>query len=116
LDEPQLAKLRKFILRRFPGHIVDKFKRVLAGKPPAKPKEVVDSALSEKFEILDKLIEGGYEAEAAAAAEVKSVYESGGTPTEAQLKRLRNMLYRSSMRNEANHFRVASRKSASVKE
>lgn len=79
-------------------------------KAPSIPvvKTVVDSALAEKFAILDTLIERGDAAAKASASEVKAVYESGGTPTEDQLKRLRNMLYRTRMREEANHFRVAS--------
>ena len=75
---------------------------------PAAPKTVVDSALAEKFAILDRLISGGYAQARDIAQEVKSVYEAGGKPTEDQLKALRNMMYRSRMRAEADHFRVAS--------
>lgn len=71
-------------------------------------KTVVDSALAEKFAILDALAVRGDAAARASADEVRAVYESGGKPTEDQLKRLRNMLYRSRMRDEANHFRTAS--------
>lgn len=71
-------------------------------------KTVVDSALSEKFAILDQLIAGGFPQARDIAREVKSVYEAGGKPTEDQLKALRNMMYRSRMRSEADQFRVAS--------
>ena len=71
-------------------------------------KPVVDSALREKFEILDKLITDGFPAAQDAAQDVKDAYEAGDQPTDSQLKALRNMLYRSRMRNEANHFRQAS--------
>ena len=75
---------------------------------PAAPKTVVDSALSEKFAILDQLIAGGFPQTRDIAQEVKSVYEAGGKPTEDQLKALRNMMYRSRMKAEADQFRVAS--------
>lgn len=71
-------------------------------------KTVVDSALAEKFAILDALVARGDAAAKESADEVRAVYEAGGKPTEDQLKRLRNMLYRSRMRDEANHFRTAS--------
>lgn len=76
--------------------------------PPQHQKTVVDSALAEKFRILDKLISDGFPEARDAAQAVKSVYESGGKPTDNQLKHLRNMMYRSRMRAEADHFRVAS--------
>lgn len=80
-------------------------------KAPSIPvvKTVVDSALAEKFAILNALVARGDAAAKASADEVRAVYEAGNRPTEDQLKRLRNMLYRSRMRDEANHFRTASR-------
>jgi hypothetical protein len=82
-------------------------KELARAKAPSQ-KTVVDSALSEKFAILDKLISGGFPQAQAAAKAVKEAYESGGKPTEDQLKVLRNMMYRSRMKDEADHFRVAS--------
>lgn len=75
---------------------------------PKPPKTVIDSALAEKFAILDRLIAGGFPQAQAAAQAVKDVYEAGDKPTEDQLKVLRNMMYRSRMKDEADHFRVAS--------
>jgi hypothetical protein len=76
-------------------------------KPKTPQKTVVDSALSEKFAILDRLIAGGFPQAQAAARAVKDAYEAGGKPTEDQLKTLRNMMYRSKMKAEADQFRVA---------
>jgi hypothetical protein len=85
------------------------FKSV-AGRPLSdrSDKNVVDSALSEKFAILDKLISNGFPQAQAAAQAVKDAYTSGGKPSEDQLKALRNMMYRSKMMEEADQFRVAS--------
>jgi len=76
--------------------------------PPRHQKTVLDSALAEKFRILDNLISDGFPEARDAAQAVKDAYESGGKPTDNQLKHLRNMMYRSRMRAEADHFRVAS--------
>ena len=77
-------------------------------KPKAPQKTVVNSALSEKFAILDRLISSGFPQAQAAALEVKAAYLEGDKPSEDQLRTLRNMLYRSKMRAEADQFRVAS--------
>ena len=77
-------------------------------------KNVVDSALYEKFVVLDKLISEGFPQAQAAAQAVKDAYDSGGKPTDDQLKVLRNMMYRSKMRSEADQFRVASSSTSRV--
>ena len=76
-------------------------------KPKAPQKTVVDSNLSEKFAILDQLISNGFPQAQAAAKAVKDVYLTGGKPSDDQLKVLRNMMYRSKMKAEADQFRVA---------
>ncbi len=78
----------------------------------APQKTVVDSTLSDKFAVLDKLISEGFPQAQIAAKAVKDAYESGGKPSEEQLKALRNMLYRSKMREEADQFRIASMKAS----
>lgn len=83
-------------------------REVARAKAPPAPKNVVESALSEKFAILDQLIANGFPQAQAAAREVKDAYQAGRKPSEDQLKALRNMMYRSKMRAEADQFRVAS--------
>lgn len=83
-------------------------REISRAKAPPAPKTVVDSALSEKFAILDQLISNGFPQAQAAAKAVKDAYQAGGKPSEDQLKALRNMMYRSRMKAEADQFRVAS--------
>lgn len=73
-------------------------------------KTVVDSAVAEKVEILDRLIAQG--AFAPIAQKAKDTYMAGGNPSEDDLRALRNVMYRSRMKDEANQFRAASTPSA----
>lgn len=78
-------------------------------------KTVVDSESAEKIQILDKLktkVKNWPEG-AAHVEKVQNLYEGGKKPDEDDLKKLRNILYRSGMRPEADHFRTA--KSLQVK-
>jgi predicted double-glycine peptidase len=71
------------------------------------PKPSVDSALGEKVTILKNLLprlRGGDQAHIKA---VLGLYESGQMPDADQLKKVRHLLYKNRMRNEANHFRMA---------
>lgn len=107
-DDDDLESQAKLMQERRRQEAIEAERAEAEARRQRQNKVVVDSALAEKFSILDTLIARGDAAAKASASEVKAVYESGGTPTEDQLKRLRNMLYRSRMRDEANHFRVAS--------
>jgi hypothetical protein len=78
-------------------------------RAPAPPKGVVDSAATEKVQILTQL-----EAKVrnwpdglAHVQRVKAEYEAGREPAPDDLKRLRNILYRNRMKPLADHFRTA---------
>lgn len=73
------------------------------------PKNVVDSASQEKISILTELESKSPKPEVKALATlIQGLYESGNKPDDEQLKRIRNYLYMTGMRAQADHFRVAS--------
>jgi hypothetical protein len=72
-------------------------------------KHVVDSATKEKLAILDELepkIQNWPDAERAIKA-LRAAYEAGTPADDEDLKRVRNALYKSGMRPQADHFRMA---------
>ena len=68
-------------------------------------KTVVDAATEEKIQILTGL---SGKIQDPTIAQVLEAYKAGEKPTEDQLKKIRNLLYRSRMAPEADKFRVAS--------
>lgn len=83
--------------------------------PPTKT--VVDSAAQDKIRILNVLEEKSSRSDVKALAGlIRGLYESGQKPDDEQLKRIRNYLYMTGMRPQADHFRVATlaRKTASA--
>jgi len=68
-------------------------------------KTVVDAEAVEKIQILTDL---SGKIQDSTIAQVLEAYTAGAKPTEDQLKKIRNLLYRSRMAPEADKFRVAS--------
>lgn len=68
-------------------------------------KTVVDAEAAEKIQILTDL---SGKIQDPTIAQVLEAYTAGAKPTEDQLKKIRNLLYRSRMAPEADKFRVAS--------
>lgn len=78
---------------------------------PAAPagKTVVESPVEDKIRILDTLARRLHSSPDVAVVEkVKAIYSGGGKQDPDDLKKIRNLLYRSSMRPDADHFRMAS--------
>jgi|APSaa5957512622_1039677.scaffolds.fasta_scaffold02508_3 hypothetical protein len=115
LDAKQVAEIQKVL--RTPDEPIRSYEALsnrwkaptTLAAPPKAEKTVVDSATAEKMGILDTLAgkmsdwpEGLAHVEA-----LKKTYEAGSNPSPDDLKKLRNMLYRNRMRDEANHFRQA---------
>ncbi len=69
-------------------------------------KTVVDAATDEKIQILTSLLS---KIQDLTISQVIEAYKAGAKPTDDQLKKIRNLLYRSRMAPEADKFRVASR-------
>lgn len=68
-------------------------------------KTVVDAATDEKIQILTSLLS---KIQDPTISQVIEAYKAGAKPTDDQLKKIRNLLYRSRMAPEADKFRVAS--------
>lgn len=109
IPQSRIKELQTLILRQFPDNLVDnlvkRLKDVVKGKPTPE-KTVVNSEVREKIQILDRLLAGGVPQAATIAQKVREIYLSGERPSDDDLKALRNMLYRSQMRSEADNFRV----------
>ena len=85
----------------------------LAGqfKPYTPSKRVVDSDALEKIQILETL---KTKIQDPTVGVVLEAYRKGEKPSEDQLKKIRNLLYRSKMAPEADKFRVASSRLARI--
>ncbi len=119
VNEDRLKELRQIILKHFP--LSPKLKKALTGTPSkskskSKPKTVVDSAVAQKLTILDELADKvrGWPEGLAHVKAVQEMYHRGRKPSDDDLKKLRNYLYKNRMRSEADHFRQAADKDAKV--
>lgn len=108
MEEEERKRKEEAVRKEMEAQEALRQREISRAKAPPAPKTVVDSALSEKFAILDQLISNGFPQAQAAAKAVKDAYLAGDKPSEDQLKALRNMMYRSRMKAEADQFRVAS--------
>jgi len=107
-SEANIKRLQSDIIKHLSSDLANKVKRAIKQKDPTEKTEktVVDSALKEKIDILDKVIARGHPQASEVARNLKEIYLSGGRPSEDDLKAIRNTLYRSGMRPEADHFRM----------
>jgi hypothetical protein len=107
-SEANIRRLQSDIIKHLSSDLANKVKRAIKQKDPTEKTEktVVDSALKEKIDILDKVIARGHPQASEVARNLKEIYLSGGRPSEDDLKAIRNTLYRSGMRPEADHFRM----------
>ena len=106
--DPWMVNIQDVLPYKQYAHLGDKFQTPV---PALVEKNVVDSALSEKLQILEALVRRSPEYKVF-TDKLRAEYESGRNPDADDLKRLRNFLYKSSMRSEADHFRMASTKKA----
>lgn len=76
---------------------------------PTPDKPIVDSGVSQKVDILRTLADKlkNWPEGLAHVESVIAEYDAGGKPSQNDLKKIRNFLYRNKMRDEANHFRTA---------
>jgi hypothetical protein len=113
-SEANIRRLQSDIIKHLSSDLANKVKRAIKQKDPKEKAErtdrtertVVDSALKEKIDILDKVIARGNPQASEVAKNLKEIYLSGRRPSEDDLKAIRNTLYRSGMRPEADHFRM----------